>query len=56
MASKATQKMPSTFRAVSIVDYEEEAARAMDGDAVGYFNSGSDGEETLAENRSSGKR
>lgn len=48
--------MSSQFQAVSISDYEQEASKVMDGDAVGFYNSGSDGEETLRENVLSGRR
>lgn len=42
--------MSLRFQAVSVADYEKEASEVMDGDAIGFFNSGSDGEETYKEN------
>lgn len=48
--------MSSEFKGVSIADYEEESYRVMDGDAIGYINSGSDGEITFRENTASAAR
>ena len=43
--------MTSTFKAISLTDYEDEALKRLPADELAYFVSGSDGEETLKENK-----